>query len=150
VHLVKDTFGLNDKGNCSPDMDMVAGWIATTMQVEVATVRPRISKRVCFNPITMYTILANIAKTRLMSATYSTEMPLEHAFVYAKNINTIIKPLGMAGCPLENYVLGMVGQTIASTWSLKTVRLEQLHGNGVIKTLDQFWSFANTITTKVR
>jgi hypothetical protein len=143
LQIVKHTFGLNDKGVCKPNLGTVCGWVATVMQVDAIDLVPLIDNCVCFNPIRMYTLLAKIAKKRLPGASYSTEMPLEHAYIYAKNLNSITKPLGMLGCGLEDCVLALVG-TAADTWVLDTVIVKKKQAF-VIKTMDNFYTYASSL-----
>ena len=60
-----------------------------------------IPEKACKNWITLYCILAKLAKARLDDdAEYSTEMPLSHIYLYARNINSWV----YATFTIENFV----------------------------------------------
>ena len=50
--------------------------------------------------------MCKLIKARLSDdATYSTEMPLAHAYIYARNFNRFVMPFGYVGLSLEKDIL---------------------------------------------
>jgi hypothetical protein len=84
------------------NLEAVQRAVHVIMEVGLPDVRRDVAVMHASNHIRLYTVLSHYAKARLKSTVrYSTEMPLAHAYVYAKHYNVFAARHGYQGSSLE-------------------------------------------------
>ena len=84
------------------------------------------------NWITLYTVLASIAKKRLGGGDrYSTEMPVSHLYLYARNLNAWAqKSMKMAQCvSYDKEIEAFYGKTAVASFAFERVNYDEIQAS---------------------